>query len=68
MTLRELRTDRLLTIDELARRSGVNWQTIARTELGESRTFLTTRRKLLRALGVDLARHREVFGPLRGDR
>ncbi len=51
--LRELRQQRVLTLRELAERSGVNLQTIYRAEHGRGGAHPSTIRKLAAALSVD---------------
>ncbi len=51
--LRELRRQKAIERPELARLSGVHWTTIARVELGKTRTMrVSTASKLARALKV----------------
>jgi transcriptional regulator with XRE-family HTH domain len=50
--LRELRRARGLSMEDVARLSGVSWRTIQRIETGKSRPHRPTRDAIARALGV----------------
>lgn len=65
-SLIELRTERLWTQRQLARRARVAVRTVVWIEAGNA-CRMVTKRKLLRALGVEFSRWREVFGDERGD-
>ena len=52
-SLRECRLDRLLSIRELAKRSGVTAKTIVDLEYGRRRPHYETMRQLCSALGVE---------------
>jgi transcriptional regulator with XRE-family HTH domain len=60
--LRMLRQRRLLTIEQLAERAGVNKNTISRIENGAEAPQAATIRKLARALEVD---PEQLMGPER---
>ena len=51
--LKDMRRRKALERKDLEERSGVHWTTIARIELGQTTTRLSTVRKLADALGVD---------------
>ena len=53
--LKDLRRQRALERRDLEEKSGVHWTTIARIELGQTTTRLSTVKKLADALGVDPA-------------
>jgi transcriptional regulator with XRE-family HTH domain len=52
-TLRELRRERLMSIEGLAEATGVSTKTIVETELGRSQPKLRTIKRLSEALSVD---------------
>jgi len=52
----------------LAKRAKVAWRTVGSIERRELRPQMATRRKILAALGVPLARQSEIFGPFAGFR
>jgi DNA-binding XRE family transcriptional regulator len=60
-SLRELREDRLLRQDELARKAKVSLRTISNIESGRHKPRVTTKRKLLRYFGIRYADWRQVF-------
>lgn len=67
-SLRSIRIKRLLTQEELAARSGVPQQTIARIERsGKHRPALRTIRKLSQALGVEATEIDEFRASLEGE-
>jgi transcriptional regulator with XRE-family HTH domain len=51
--LKEIRTRRFLTQEELAERAGVSPATIVRVERNQAEPHISTMRKLARALDVD---------------
>ena len=51
--LREARLRRMLTLRELAARTGVGFDTISRIETGRQRPRISTLRRLAEALGVE---------------
>jgi transcriptional regulator with XRE-family HTH domain len=51
-SLRELRREKLMSIEQLAELTGVSTKTIVETELGRTQPKLRTIRKLSEALGV----------------
>ena len=64
--VREIREERLLTRDDLARRAGVSLRTVWSVGAGHV-CRVDTKRAILRALGVARSRHRDVFPlPTRG--
>lgn len=60
--VRELREERLMTREELARRAGVSERTIWSVENGHP-CRIHTKRRILRALGVARSEHLRVFPP-----
>lgn len=52
-TLREWRRERLISIEDLAEKTGVSTKTIVETELGRTRPKFRTIRKLSEALNVE---------------
>lgn len=50
-----------MTQRELARKAGIALRTVCGIETGRHEARMTSRRKLLRALGVPFERAREVF-------
>ena len=65
--LREWRRDRLVSIEDLAKKSGVSTKTIVETELGRSQPKLRTIRKLSEALKVEPREVVEFDAAIRGD-
>ena len=61
--LRQIREARMLTKAELARMAGISPLTIGRIEAGMG-CRLSTKRKILQALGIDLSRRALVFPEL----
>lgn len=58
--VRQLREERLMTREELARRAGVSERTIWSVENGRP-CRIHTKRRILRALGVARSEHLRVF-------
>lgn len=58
--VRELREERLMTREELARRAGVSERTIWSVEKGHP-CRIHTKRRILRALGMARSEHLRVF-------
>lgn len=65
MILRALRQAKLLTQRQLADRSGIALRTISGIERGCVCPRMSTRRRILRALGVPFGQHADVFGPMK---
>jgi len=61
MRLREIRKEMLLSKAELARRAGISPLTVARIEKGYP-FRISTMRKILNALGLDIKDKDRVFG------
>ena len=66
-TLRETRLARLISIEDLAKQTGVSTKTIVETELGRTRPKLKTMRTLSQALGVDPLGIEEVRAAITGE-
>jgi transcriptional regulator with XRE-family HTH domain len=66
MKLVEVRRSRLLSMRELAAKSGVSLKTISDIELGRTNPALSTIRKLSDALGVDPMEVNEFRDAIRG--
>ena len=66
-TLREHRRRRLMSIEELAKQSGVSTKTIVETELGRTQPKFRTIRRISEALGVDPAEVAEFAAVMMGD-
>ena len=64
--LAKARIEKTWTQDELARRSKVSVSTIERIERYIVCPNGSTRRKLLKPLGIGIERHQEMFGGMRG--
>jgi transcriptional regulator with XRE-family HTH domain len=58
--LRQIREERLISLVEFARKTGMSPMTIKRLEKDGS-CRIDTKRKVLQALGIDLADQKKVF-------
>ncbi len=65
-TLRELRYQRLLSLDDLAEKAGVSNKTIVQIEHGRQAPKLRTIRRISDALGVDPNEIEEFAAVIRG--
>lgn len=66
-TLRETRLARLISIEDLAKQTGVSTKTIVETELGRTRPKLKTMRTLSQALGVEPLEIEEFYAAITGE-